>query len=274
MKRIRTAYWRPGTDFLRITADLIGDDCEDGDIIAISEKAISVATGRVVDEVQVRPGLVAKFLARIWNRLIWGYAIGPLCHMKRKTLWRLRHYPIPQGEAHKQVALRYGGFLQALLHYSEAGIDVTNLPYALASLPLRKPEEMAQRVRMAVKKKCGREISVILVDTDKTYSGHAFHITSRPTAVKGIRHLGLAAVVVGRLLHWKPQATPVAISGRGFFAEEALTLADLADKAMGHGTGSTVWDMARRFHVDFAHVTWEMLERVPHYPIVMIREVQ
>lgn len=273
-KRIRTRYWRPRDDFLKIIVDSIADYCRDGDIIAVSEKAISVAMGRVVDEAQVRPTLLAKVLARIWTRFVWGYVLGPLCRLSAKTLWRLRRYPIPQGEAHKEVALRHAGFRQALLHYSEGGIDVTNLPYALASLPLSNPQEVGERVLGAVQKACGEEVSVMIVDTDKTYSREGIHVTPRPNALRGIRQLGLLAFMLGRMLSWRPRATPLAICGRTLSVEEALAVADAAERARGPGAGRTVWDMARRFRVGLTQVTWEMLERVEHHPIVLVRKVE
>jgi F420-0:gamma-glutamyl ligase-like protein len=55
---------------------------------------------------------------------------------------------------------------------------------------------------------------------------------------------------------------------------EALAVADAADRARGYGAGRTVWDMSKRFGVDFTEVTWEMLDRVQHYPIVLVRKTQ
>jgi F420-0:gamma-glutamyl ligase-like protein len=57
-------------------------------------------------------------------------------------------------------------------------------------------------------------------------------------------------------------------------AIEALTITNVADKARGPGSGATVWDMASRFHVDFNYVTWEMLSRIRHKPIVIIRKTR
>jgi F420-0:gamma-glutamyl ligase-like protein len=273
-RRIRTKYWRPETDFVRIIVDSVADYCADDDIIAISEKAISVAMGHVVDEACMHAGLLAKALARIWTRLVWGYLLGPLCQLSTKTLWRLKRYPIPEGEAHKQVALEYAGLAHALLHYSEGGIDVTNLPYTLACLPLSNPEEVSERVLTAIKKACSREVSVMIIDTDKTYSWNGIHITSRPNAVRGVRCLGLLAFMLGRILGWRARATPLATCGRKLSVEEALAAADVADRAMGYGAGRTVWDMTRRFRVGLTEVTWEMLDGVRHYPIVLVRKAE
>ena len=271
-KPIRTMYWRPGDDFLKIIVSSLLGLCEDGDLVVISEKAISVAMGRVVDESKARPSLVAKALARVWMRLVWGYFLGTLCHFGNKTLSRLRRYPIPEGEAHKQIALRHVGLAQSLVHYSEGGIDVTNLPYAFAALPLPNADEIGATVRLRVKEGCAKDVSVMITDTDKTYSLGRTHITPRPLAIKGIRSLGLLALVVGRAFRWTPRATPLAVCGRPLTLEEALVSADLADRARGFGAGRTVWDMARRFHVGLTEVTWEMLDRVEHYPIVLVRK--
>jgi F420-0:gamma-glutamyl ligase-like protein len=273
-RRIRTKYWRPGDDFLKIITDSITNSCENNDIIAVSEKAISVAIGHVVDEARVRPGLLAKILVRIWMRFVWGYVLGPLCHFRPQTLWRLKRYPIREGEAHKEVALRYVGVRQALLHYSEGGIDATNLPYALVSLPLDDPEEICGMILEAVARGCGKEVSVMIVDTDKTYSWNGFHLASRRSAVRGVRTLGLLALILGRVFGWKAQATPLAVCGRMNSLQETLAFADSADRAMEYGAGRTAWDMARRFHVGLTDVTWEMLDSIPHYPIVLIKGVE
>ena len=273
-KPIRTRYWRPGDNFLGIIIGAVADSCDDGDIIVVSEKAISVAMGRVVDESKVAPSFMAKFLVRVWTRLLWGYFLGPLCHLNRKTLWRLRQYPIPEGEAHKEIALRYAGFSQSLLHYSEGGIDVTNLPYALAAVPLSDSQEVGRKVLRAIKEACGRDVSVMITDTDKTCSRKGIHITARPRAFGGIKTLGLAAFIVGRVLGWTARATPLAVCDGAFSAEEALTVADVADRARGYGAGRTVWDMARKFRVGLTEVTWDMLDEVRHYPIVIVRKIR
>ena len=273
-KPIRTKYWRPGDDFLRIIVSSVSGSCQDGDFVVVSEKAISVATGRVIDESKANPGLVAKALAKIWMRIVWGYLLGPLCHFSNKTLRRLREYPISEGEAHKQIALRYAGFGQSLLHYSEGGIDVTNLPYAYAALPITNASEIGLIVVHRVKEGCRKDVIVMITDTDKTYSSRGLYITSLPSAIRGIRSLGLLALVVGRAFRWTARATPLAVCGRPLNVEDALVIADLADEARGFGAGRTVWDMTRRFHVGLTEVTWEMLDQVEHYPIVLVRSVE
>jgi F420-0:gamma-glutamyl ligase-like protein len=55
-------------------------------------------------------------------------------------------------------------------------------------------------------------------------------------------------------------------------AEEALKIASVADRARGTGTGATVWDMASRFKVEITGVSWAMLAKIEHKPIVLVRK--
>jgi len=270
---IRTKYWRPGDDFKRIIIESISDLCEDEDIVVVSEKALSVALGQIVDESHVEAGFAGIVLAKFWMRIVWGYILGRMCHLNRRTVWRLRHYPERDGAAHKQMTVQQVGVGQSLLYYSEGGIDLSNLPYALAALPLLSPELECERLLNAITDSTKKRLSVMIVDTDKTYTHGRAYLTPRPTAIKGIKSLGIVALIIGRALRWNARATPLAICGRTISVEEALTVAETADKARGHGAGRTVWDMARRFRVSLNEVTWEMIEQVPHRPIVLIRKM-
>ncbi|MFQ5759141.1 MAG: hypothetical protein ACE5IF_05645, partial [Candidatus Bathyarchaeia archaeon] len=55
---VRTRYWRPGEDYLRRVVDSIEKRVEGGDLVTISEKALSTALGGLVDEGAVQPGWV------------------------------------------------------------------------------------------------------------------------------------------------------------------------------------------------------------------------
>jgi len=76
-----------------------------------------------------------------------------------------------------------------------------------------------------------------------------------------------------RILKLKKRATPIAVAGRPISAEEALTIAENANRVRGYGAGRTVWEMAEKFKVDLAEVSWEMLEKIEHKPIVIVRKV-
>jgi F420-0:gamma-glutamyl ligase-like protein len=61
------------------------------------------------------------------------------------------------------------------------------------------------------------------------------------------------------------------VNGCKLQPEEALKLANIADRVRGPGSGATVWDMAARFNVAVTAVSWEMLSEISHKPIVLLR---
>ncbi len=248
----------------------------DRDFLVISEKAICTALGRLVDEARVRPGSLAKALA-LWVRLAWGRALGPFCRLRPETLAKLRSYPLAEGAAHKQVALRLAGFLAALMWGSEGGIDASNLPFSLVSIPLKpgEAEQIAKRLAEQVHEGLGVRVIVLIADSDRTYSLGPLHISPRPTAIRGILgSFGVLAYVLGNALGLRGRPTPVASSHPGLEAELALRVAALAEKVMGHGVGRDVWEMAARFGVGLTEVSWDMLERVEHRPVAIVRPVK
>jgi len=269
---VKTRYWKPGEDYFKQITKSIEKEVRDGDFVTVSEKAISTAVGNLVDESAVRPGWTARLLAKYWMRYVWGYVLGPLCHLREKTVQHSRAYPIQEGAAHKQVALKHAGLLQALMMGSEEGIDGSNLPYSYVSLPLKNAQQTAQRIREHIRSVLGKKVVVMITDTDKTYSLGNFHFTPRPKPIKGIHSFGgFLAYVTGRLFKMKRRATPIAVAGSQIPVEKALKLAEIANRAQGYGAGRTIWGTAETFGVSVTGVTWEMLERVKHKPIVIVR---
>jgi len=274
-KAIKTKYWLPGEDIYKYVVYIADKIAQDGDIIVISEKALSVARGRLIDESKIKPNLFSIIITYILMRIIWAYILGPLCKFKLKTINFLRKYPLKEGAAHKQVCLKLSGPLQALKHYSEGGIDLTNVPYSYACLPLEKPMEIAKEIWKEIYRRTGKKIGILIVDSDKTYSFSRLHITSRPFAIKGIKSFfGFLALIIGRSLRWKIRATPIAAVGIKLNVDEILRIADLADKIRGSGAGATAWEIAERFHVKPNEVTWKMLLSIKHKPIVIVRLIK
>jgi F420-0:gamma-glutamyl ligase-like protein len=141
------------------------------------------------------------------------------------------------------------------------------------SLPLKNAFELANKIHASVQSTLGKKVTVIIVDTDKTYSFRNFHFTPRPKPLKGIQSRGgVIAYLAGRMLKLKKRSTPLAVAGRKMQAEEALKISNIADRIRGPGSGATVWDMAARFGVGVTNVSWDMLARAEHKPIVIVRE--
>ena len=270
---VSTNYWKPHSNYKDKILSAIKDKVEDGDFVVVSEKAISTALNNIVDESTIKPRLVARVLARFWMRLIWGYPLGILCGFGQRLLRRLRNYPLESGSRHKQVALQYAGFWQALMFGSEGGIDGSNLAYSYVSLPLSNTDKLGQNIQSQIRHQLKKTVCVIIADTDKTYKLRSFFFTPRPNPLKGIHSLGSGSYLVGRFFKLKKSSTPLSVSGCDLSASEALKITNIADKARGPGSGATVWDMAARFKVNVDDVSWEMLETIGHKPIVIVRKI-
>jgi F420-0:gamma-glutamyl ligase-like protein len=268
-----TKYWKPGENYPDRIIDAVEKRVNDGDFVVVSEKALSTSLNNIIDESSISPGFNAKLISRLWMRIAWGYFLGVLCHFGQRLLRRLREYPLKTGSRHKQIALQHAGLLQALMFGSEGGIDGSNLPYSYVSLPLNNAYGLAAEIRRQIWLKLKKNVSVIIVDTDKTYSFRNFHFTPRPKPMKSIHSFGgVTAYVVGRMFKLKKGPTPLAVAGLRLQAGEALKIANIADRARGPGSGATVWDMAARFNVAVTGVSWEMLSKIKHKPIVIVRK--
>jgi F420-0:gamma-glutamyl ligase-like protein len=269
---VATKYWKPSEKYLNSILNAIEKRVTNGDFVVISEKALSTALGNVINESGTRPSLNAKLISRLWMRIAWGYFLAVLCRFGQRLTRRLREYPLEAGSRHKQIALQHAGLLQALMWGSEGGIDGSNLPYSYVSLPLENPYNVAEEIHQQIWRKLKKRVFVIIVDTDKTYSFRNFHFTPRPKPMKGIHSLGgVTAYVIGRMFKFRKRPTPLAVAGGELQAKEALKIANIADRARGPGSGATVWDMAARFKVAVTGISWEMLSKVKHKPVVIVR---
>jgi F420-0:gamma-glutamyl ligase-like protein len=269
---IATKYWKPGEKYINNIIEAIEKRVADGDFVVISEKALSITLDNIIDESGVRPSLNAKLISGIWMRIVWGYFLGAVCRLGPRLRRRLQKYPVEAGSRHKQVALQQAGLLQALMWGSEGAIDGSNLPFSYVSLPLSNSYEQAELIHQQIWRKLKKKACVLIVDTDKTYSFRNFHFTPRPNPMKGIQSLGgVAAYVIGRMLKFRKRSTPLAVAGGMLQAKEALKIANIADRARGAGSGATVWDMAARFNVSATEISWDMLSKVRHKPIVLVR---
>ena len=270
---VTTKYWRPKENYLKEIINGVKGKVSDGDFVVVSEKAISTAISNIVNENMIKPSLSAKLIANYWMQIIWGCLLGPLCHFRERLLHYLREYPVKMGSRHKQVALQQAGLLRALMFGSEGGIDGSNLAYAYVSLPLSNADEIAEKIRKQIWLRLGKNVVVMIVDTDKTYSFRNFHFTPRPKPMKSIHSFGgFITYVIARMFKLKKRPTPIAVAGCKISVEEALTISNIANRVRGFGSGKTVWDMVEKFKVGLTGVSWGMLETVKHKPIVIVRK--
>jgi F420-0:gamma-glutamyl ligase-like protein len=270
-RSIRTHYWKPNTDYASVIVTSIKDRVSDGDLVLVSEKAIAVASGLIVDESKIKPGHFAKWLASVWIRRFWGGPIGRISRLRSKTIENLREYPIREGSAHKQLVLRSTGLLQALRHYSEGGIDASNLPYSYVCLPIKGSEAVATKIREAILSGTRVKTTVIIVDGDVTFSWRNIHLAPRRVQTPGLIYIGgVFTFILGRFFNLKARQTPIAISGEKLNPDRILWLAKLHHRLCGKGVGRTVWSMSKHMKTSFTGITWGMLDSVEHRPITLV----
>ncbi len=274
---VKTKYWKPKEPFLLYICKKLKNRVSSGDIIVFSEKALSTALNNIYDESAIRPSIIHKLAAFLIMKVLWGLILGKIAKLKQETIKWIKEAPINEVSAHKALTLRIGGLLQVLKPSSEAGVDTSNVPYTYVSLPLVKCS-IAETLRRALQKCLGKNVSVMIVDSDRVYVHKRLNLAlaSRITCVRGLRNYGVLSYFLGRTFRdfFYPRATPVMYSGVKIDLRLLLEVAEVADKVRGVGAGRTVFEMARRFGVGVGEVTWEMLSSIPHYPIVVVKFIR
>ena len=270
---IETSYIKPNESL-----DKLFNKCmpllEDEDYLVIAETPISVSQGRLVDEAEYTPGLSSKFLAGIWSKYIWGYFLGPILKIKKRTIKNLRRLP-PETAAHKQVVLELYGWKHALKPASEAGIDLSNSPGTFVSLLPKNPQKVAEEIANMLKNKTNKDVNVMIIDTDATYRRGNKYFTGLPTAIEGIEsNKGVWGYTLGQISE-NMGSTPLG-SSKKLSVEYSLKVANIAEdyqKSLETAM-ETIHSAKKVLSTDSAEdsISIETLNKITHTPAVIIRK--
>lgn len=270
---VNTGYIKPNESY-----DIIIDNAayllDDGDFLVISETPISVSQGRLVDESEFKPSILSILLADLWSKYLWGYLLGPIFRIKPRTIKNLRKLP-REARTHKKVILEYYGIKHALKPASEAGVDLSNVPGSMVSLLPDDPTAVSKDISSKIRLNYGKNVTVMIIDTDASYQIFNTKFTSLPIAVEGIRSdMGFFGYLLGRFSTLLGP-TPLGIS-ESIDLEHILEIAAAAENFhKGNETDiETVYDMSKAFEGDVAGVTIEMLDSVKHTPAVIVRRLK
>ena len=265
---IETGYIKPN-DNLDCIINPAREIMKEGDYLVIAETPISVSQNRLVDESKYTPSLTAKFLTVVWSKYLWGYVLGPLLKIKKRTIKNLRKLP-KETEAHKEVVLQLYGLKHALKPASEAGIDLSNAPGTYVSLLPDNPEKVA----MDLKREFGIEVCVMIIDTDATYMKNGRYFTGLPIAIDGIdADNGFFGYVKGQLSE-NMGSTPLGCSEE-IGVEKALKIANIAEdyqKSLSTEM-KTIHSVKAVLGSEIDEVTIEDLDSITHTPAVIIRKI-
>lgn len=265
---IETGYIKPNEDLNSIITPA-RELMEDGDYLVIAETPVSISQGRLVDEAEYTPSLTAKFLTTVWSKYLWGYVFGPLLKIKKRTIKNLRRLP-EETKAHKEVVLQLYGLKHALKPASEAGIDLSNAPGTCVSLLPEDP----QKVACEIKDEIGKNVCVMIIDTDATYMKNGKYFTGLPIAIDGIEaDKGFFGYVKGQLGE-NMGSTPLGCSEE-IGVEEALKIANIAEdyqKSLSTEM-KTIHSVKEVLGTSENEVTIEALDSITHTPAVIIRKI-
>ena len=265
---IETGYIKPN-DNLDCIIQPAMELMEDDDYLVIAETPISVSQNRLVDESKYSPSLTAKFLTVVWSKYLWGYVLGPALGIKKRTIKNLRKLP-KETEAHKEVVLQLYGLKHALKPASEAGIDLSNAPGTFVSLLPENPE----RVACDIKKEIGKDVCVMIIDTDATYMKNGKYFTGLPIAIDGIdADNGFFGYLKGQLSE-NMGSTPLGCSEE-IDVETGLKIANIAEdyqKSLSTEM-KTIHSVKEVLGSEIDEVTIEDLDSITHTPAVIIRKI-
>lgn len=264
---IETGYIKPNEN-LNSIINPAKEIMEDGDYLVIAETPVSVSQGRLVDESRYSPSLKAKFLTTVWSKYLWGYVFGPILGIKKRTIKNLRRLP-KETYAHKEVVLQLYGLKHALKPASEAGIDLSNAPGTCVSLLPENPQKVAKQLKAEI----GKNVCVMIIDTDATYKKNGNYFTGLPIAIDGIEaNKGVIGYVKGQLGE-NMGSTPLGCS-ENISVEEGLKIANIAEdyqKSLATEM-STIHSVKSVLGTDESSVTIEALDSITHTPAVIIRK--
>jgi coenzyme F420-0:L-glutamate ligase/coenzyme F420-1:gamma-L-glutamate ligase len=143
---------QPGDDLARHILDAASKQSlklEDGDVIVVTQKAVSKSEGRFVNLNDVEPSALAQELATNWEK-------------------DARHVEVVLRESKRIVRMDHGVIICETRHgfvCANAGVDASNVADGgLMLLPL-DPDASARRIREGLSKGSGADVAVIVSDT-------------------------------------------------------------------------------------------------------------
>jgi F420-0:gamma-glutamyl ligase-like protein len=157
---------------------------------------------------------------------------------------------------------------------SEAGIDLSNAPGTYVSLLPHNPQKVATDIAWKISNNVGKEVVVIIIDTDATYEFLGKLFTSLPIAASGIKaNFGIFGYLLGRFGKIKGP-TPLGVS-KNIDMDTIIKLARIAEdyQTKNEYSMKTVYEMKDAFQGEIDSVTVEMLSSLEHTPAVIIKKL-
>lgn len=157
-------------------AEACGAGLEDGDVVIVTSKILLKSKGLLVDLRSVRPGLRAKLIHRLTGKdpveteLVLRnsdavYAVIPTGFLEEHLSEISRDVEIAK-EALKGVRALMIVRMRNGIVASDAGVDYSNVPPGYAITSNHDFDSMARELREDIRKLSGRDVAVVVADTE------------------------------------------------------------------------------------------------------------
>jgi coenzyme F420-0:L-glutamate ligase/coenzyme F420-1:gamma-L-glutamate ligase len=159
------------------------DGLQEKDIIVVTSKIVSKAEGNLATLSEVRPDKKALALSTITGKpaskvqLILNsgqeiVAVVPLAGLAEKYIMRATRRPDQARQLlDKEASILITRDRKGRLYTFDGGIDSSNHPEGVVSFPPPDPDRSALELRQQVKRLTGREVAVLIADTEIAFFG-------------------------------------------------------------------------------------------------------
>jgi coenzyme F420-0:L-glutamate ligase/coenzyme F420-1:gamma-L-glutamate ligase len=156
---------------------------QEKDIIVLTSKIVSKAAGRTRKLNEVKPGKKALAISALtgkdagWLQMIFdeGHQILAILPIKgiveRHIIKASEDAETGRDLCEHEQALCITRGKNGLIHTCDAGIDGSNNPAGIVSLLPEEPDDEARKIREQIQKLSGKEVAVILADTEIMLGG-------------------------------------------------------------------------------------------------------
>ena len=179
---LRLPEVKPGDDLARLLIDAASSEAggiRNGDVLVVTSKVVSKAYGFLIRLDEVKPSKRAlriaektggdpRFIQAVLDNSDEVLFILPFAKLVEKDVIRIERMSRNIAGAYEAIKripyiliVRRGGQI-----YSDAGLDFSNHPEGVVSVPPENMDEYAREIRRRILELTGRKVAVIITDTE------------------------------------------------------------------------------------------------------------
>jgi len=178
---LRLGEIKPGDDLVRLIvekAQQSADAIKEGDIIVITSKVISKASGLLIELEKIEPSRKASRIAKATGgdpRLIQAVLdnsdtvlfVVPVYQLAKEA-GSLEKVSRNEGSAWEALRKTHCELITVTGNQPKgnAGLDMSNHPAGIASVPPRNADEIARKFRREITELTGHDVAVVITDTE------------------------------------------------------------------------------------------------------------